>query len=289
MILRALISGMIATAVLGPAAAQTSPAPDIIVTGNKEADRRAAEVYVSSIAVRSESQLARFHQPVCPLVIGMPKPYSTMVEKRTAADAVAAGIDVAKNVRCDANLIIVIADDGAALVKDIRVHYPGWLAGLSPRDIDTLTVPGPARAWSVTSLRNEDGQGLGNQSDTPTGDGLAGKPVLRVMTASILREPTRQDMEASFVVIDKAATMGRTLRQIADYAAMRGLARTRPPAAGGKGLATILTIFDSSVPSHPSELTNADAAYLRALYRGNGTAAAVTEKNGIARRIAKGK
>jgi hypothetical protein len=289
MILRALISGMIATAVLGPAAAQTSPTPDIVVTGNKEADRRAAEVYVSSIAVRSESQLARFHQPVCPLVIGMPKPYSTMVEKRIAADAAAAGIDVAKNVRCDANLIIVIADDGAALVKDIRVHYPGWLAGLSPRDIDTLTVPGPARAWSVTSLRNEDGQGLGNQSDTPTGDGLAGKPVLRVMTASILREPTRQDMEASFVVIDKAATMGRTLRQIADYAAMRGLARTRPPAAGGKGLATILTIFDSSVPSHPSELTNADAAYLRALYRGNGTAAAVTEKNGIARRIAKGK
>jgi hypothetical protein len=289
MILRALISGMIATAVLGPAAAQTSPAPDIIVTGNKEADRRAAEVYVSSIAVRSESQLARFHQPVCPLVIGMPKPYSTMVEKRIAADAAAAGIDVAKKVRCDANLIIVIADDSAALVKDIRIHYPGWLAGLSPGNIDALTVPGPARAWSVTSLRNEDGQGLGNQSDTPTGDGLAGKPVLRVMTASILREPTRQDMEASFVVIDKSATIGLTVRQIADYAAMRGLARTRPPAAGAEGLSTILSLFDPSAPSHARELTNADAAYLRALYRGNGTAAAVTEKNVIARRIAKGK
>ena len=289
MILRALTFGLIVAALQAPAAAQTSPMPDIVVTGNKEADRKAAEAYVSSIAVRSESQLARFHQPVCPLVIGMPKPYSTMVEKRVAADAAAAGIDVAKKVRCDANLIIVIADDGAALVKDIRTHYPGWLVGLSPRDIDMLTVAGPARAWSVTSLRNEDGQGMRNQPDTPAGDGLAGKPVLRVMTASILRQPTRQDMEASFVMIDKAATMGLTLRQVADYAAMRGLARTRPPAASEKGLTTILTMFDPSVPSRPPELTNADAAYLRALYRGNGTAAAVNEKNGIARRIAKGK
>jgi len=289
MILRAPAFGLIVAVMQVPAAAQTSPTPDIVVTGNKEADRKAAEAYVSSIAVRSESQLARFHQPVCPLVIGMPKPYSTMVEKRVAADAAAAGIDVAKKVRCDANLIIVIADDGAALVKDIRIHYPGWLAGVSPHDIDALTTPAPARAWSVTSLRNEDGQGLGNLPDTPSGDGLAGKPVLRVMTASILREPTRQDMEASFVMIDKAATIGLTLRQIADYAAMRGLARTRPPAAGGEGLTTILTIFDPSVPSRARELTNADTAYLRALYRGNGTAAAVNEKNGIARRIAKGK
>jgi hypothetical protein len=290
MILRSLNMVLIAAAMLAPAKAQTVPAPDdIVVTGNKEADRKAAEAYVASIAVRSESQLARFHQPVCPLVIGMPKPYSTMIEKRIAEDAVAAGIDVAKKARCDANLIIVIADDGAALVKDIRIHYPGWLAGLSPHDIDVLTVPAPARAWSVTSLRNEDGQGLGNQPDTPSGDGLAGKPVLRVMTASILREPTRQDMEASFVMIDKAATMGLTLRQIADYAAMRGLARTRPPVAGGGGLTTILAIFDPSAPSRARELTNADAAYLRALYRGNGTAAAVNEKNDIARRIAKGK
>ena len=86
-ILRALTLGLIVAAIQAPAAAQTSPTPDIVVTGNKEADGKAAQAYVSSIAVRSESQLARFHQPVCPLVIGMPKPYSTTVEKRVATDA----------------------------------------------------------------------------------------------------------------------------------------------------------------------------------------------------------
>ena len=290
MTVRALLIGLIALTAPLPAYAQTVPDPDdIVVTGNKDSDRKAAETYVSSIAVRSESQLARFHQPVCPLVIGIPRPYSTIIEKRIAEDAAAVGVDVAKKVRCDANLIVVIAEDGAALVKDIRAHYPGWLAGLSPADIDALSVPGPARAWSVTSLRNEDGQRMRNSPESAGNDPLAGKPVLRVMTASILREPTRQDMEASFVVIDKAPTIGLTLRQIADYVAMRGLARTRPPGGGGAGLSTILTVLDPAATTRTRELTAADTAYLRALYRGNGTAAAVNEKGAIARRIAKGK
>lgn len=290
MIVRAFLIALIALATAVPACAQSVPnADDIVVTGNKEADRKAAETYVASIAIRSETQLARFHQPVCPVVIGIPRPYSTIIEKRIAEDAAAAGIEVAKKVRCDANLIVVIAEDGAALMKDIRVHYPGWLAGLSPGDINALTAPGPARAWSVTSLRNEDGQRMRNSPESAGSDALAGKPVLRVMTASILRQPTRQDMEASFVMIDKAPTIGLTLRQIADYAAMRGLARTRPPADDGAALSTILTVLDPASPSRARELTAADAAYLRALYRGNGTAAAVNEKNDIARRISKGK
>ena len=288
--IRPLLLALAITAPLLPARAQTARDPgDIVVTGNKQADRNAAEAYVASIAVRSETQLARFHQPVCALVLGIPRPYSTIIEKRIAEDARGAGIDVAKKVRCDANLIVVIAEDGVALVKDIRIHYQGWLAGLSPADIDALEKPGPARAWSVTSLRNEDGQGMRNSPLSAGNDPLADKPVLRVMTASILRQPTRQDVEASFVVIDKAATIGLTLRQIADYAAMRGLARTRPPVGDAAALSTILTVFDPQAVSRPRELTSADTAYLRALYRGDGTAAAVNEKNAIARRITEGK
>lgn len=278
-------------ALLPPAlSAQTLPsADDITITGRKDADRKAAQAYVSAIAVRSDTQLARFHQPVCTLVVGIPVPHSTTIARRIAADAAAAGAPVSKSAKCSPNLIVMFADDGAGVVRDIRASRPGWLGGLAPGEIDRMMEPGPVRAWSVTSLRNEDGEGLSTPPDSPIKGALSDKPVLRVMTASILRQPSRQDVETSFVLVDKQATVGLTLRQIADYAAMRGLARTRPPAAGGKGLASVLTIFDPSVPAHPLELTNADAAYLRALYRGNGTAAAVNEKNGIARRIAKGK
>ena len=266
-------------AVIAPTAAlaqsaSTNASDDIVVRARTEAERKAIQTYVADISVRSESQLPRFHDPVCPIVIGFDRPYATIVEKRVRAVAVAAGVPVAKKAKCAVNLMVIMAEDGAALVKDIRTNRADWLGELDPAEINALIAPAPARAWSVTSLRNEDG---GRQR------GL----FLTVMAASILKQPTRQDMEVSFVVIDKTPSLGMTLRQVADYAAMRGLARTKPPAPGG-AIDTILTAFDATA-APVRELTTTDAAYLRALYASDGRDAAVTERNAITRRIAKGK
>ncbi len=287
-VLRLVAAGLIMMA--AAAAAQTLPsAKDIIVNGRRPIDPKAAESYVASIAVRSDTQLARFHQPLCTAVIGIAKPYSTIIQKRIEVDAIAAGVEVSKKTKCETNFLVVLAGDGAALVKDIRAHRPGWLNGLAPRDVDALIAPKTARAWSVTSLRNEDGFGEGQMEDAPGGNNLSGVPTLQVMSASIVHQPTRQDVEGSFVVIDRDATIGMTLRQISDYAAMRGLARTRPPAPGSNGVATILSLFDDPPAHRAPQMTDADSAYLRALYRSPGTDSALREKNAIARRIAKGK
>jgi hypothetical protein len=266
---------MLCAVLSGPTLAQTAtPQDDIVVRGRREADRKAVQTYVANISVRSESQLARFHDSVCPVVVGLDRPYAAMVEQRIRSDAAAAGAPVAKKAKCSANLIVILPDDGAALVRDIRINQSSWLGGLDPAEVDALIAPAPARAWSVASLRNEDG---GRQLGT----------ILQVMSASILKQPTRQDIEVSFVIIDKAATMGLTLRQIADYAAMRGLAHTRPPAPGGT-IDTILSLLDRA-PTPPRELTDTDSAYLGALYASDGRDAAVTERNAITRRLAKGK
>lgn len=283
---RFILAGIAALISL-PAIAQDLPG-DIVITGRTDANRKTVQRFVADISVRSESQLARFHQPICPVVIGLPRPYSTTIEKRILVAAAEAGVPVANKAKCSPNFIVIIAESGSDLVRDIRIHRPGWLAGLEPAEIDKLIDPAPARAWSVTSLRNEDGEGLRTPSSTAGTDGLAGKPILRVMSASIIKQPMRQDMEASFVLLDKASTMGLTLRQLADYAAMRGLAHTRPPAAGG-AIDTILSLFDSGAPARARGLTAADSAYLRALYKSPGTDAAVTERNAIARRISEGK
>ena len=273
MTIKALLTTL-AAALPAIAGAQTAPQDDIVVRARTEAERKSIQTYVANISVRSESQLPRFHDPVCPLAIGFDRQYAAIVEKRIRAVATAAGVDVAKRERCTANLIVIMAENGSDLVKDIRAHRAGWLGELDPSDVDALIAPAPARAWSVTSLRNEDGDRQ---------NGLT----MRVMAASILKVPTRQDMEVSFVIIDKTPSMGMTLRQVADYAAMRGLARTKPPAPGG-AIDTILTAFDSTV-APVRELTATDAAYLRALYSSKGMTDAVTERNAITRRIVKGK
>lgn len=263
---------------IGPTivAAQTKPADpdDIVIRARTEAERKAIQTYVTTISVRSESQLSRFHDPICPVVIGFDRPYAAIVEKRILEVARAAGAPVPKKAKCGANLLVIMAEDGSALVKDIRANRSDWLGGLFPTEVDALIAPAPARAWSVTSIRNEDG---GRQSGS----------VLTVMAASIIKQPTRQDMEVSFVIIDKAPSMGMTLRQVADYAAMRGLVRTRPPAPGG-AIDTILTAFDPSAP-RVRELTATDSAYLRALYASDGTMTAAGERKAITRRIAKEK
>lgn len=278
---RILIAGLLSIAPVTASAQMTAPPPaaasapdDIVVRARREAERKAIQTYVANITVRSESQLARFHQPVCPLVIGLEDRYAKIVERRIRTIAIEAGVPVAKKARCDANLVVIMAENGSDLVKDINDNRPGWLGDLDPSDIRALIAPAPVRAWSVTSIRNEDGERQ---------KGL----FLRVMAASIIKEPTRQDMEVSFVIIDKAPSMGMTLRQIADYAAMRGLARTKPPKPGG-AIDTILTAFDPSV-TPVRALTMTDAAYLRGLYSSDGMIAAVNERNAITRRIVNGK
>jgi len=275
MLKRFLVTAFLAVLPATSPAQVASPAPDdIVVRARNETERKAIQTYVANISVRSESQLPRFHDPVCPVVIGFDQPYAAIVEKRIRAVAADAGVPVAKKAKCQANLMVIMAEDGAALVQDIRANRSDWLGELDPTEINALIAPAPARAWSVTSLRNEDG---GRQS------GL----FLTVKAASILKQPTRQDMEVSFVIIDKAPSMGMTLRQVADYAAMRGLARTKAPTPGG-AIDTILTAFDPAA-APVRALTATDAAYLRALYSSRGMTDAVTERNAITRRIAKGK
>jgi hypothetical protein len=266
-----------------------SSSNDIVVRARRDAERKAIQTYVANISVRSESQLPRFHDPICPLVIGLDDRYARIAEQRIREVAVSIGASVAKKVRCDANLIVIMAESGSDLVRDIRIHAPGLLGDLGPHDVNALIAPAPARAWNVTSLRNEDGLGLfvPPPGSGPPTDPLADVPRLRVMSASYIKQPTRQDTEASFVVIDRAPMMGMALRQVADYAAMRGLAPTRPPKAGGS-IDTILNAFEPGA-TVPTEMTSTDAAYLRALYRSDGLALAVTERNRIAREISKGK
>ncbi|THD35149.1 MAG: hypothetical protein E7773_11895 [Sphingomonas sp.] len=286
-VMRFLLSALLAI-VPGTAFAQTAADQnDIVIRDRALPDRKAAEAYVANISLRSDGQLARFHQPVCPSVVGLPAEHAAIVERRILADATAAKAPVTKKLPCTPNLIVIIATSGRDLVSDMKTSRPGWLTGLSIADIDALTAEGPARAWSITSLRNEDGEGIGQPRGSSQRDPLGDAPAFRVRSASIVRQPNRQDVEASFVVIDRAATVGLSLRQVADYAAMRGLAHTRPPASGGP-VDTILSVLDGAA-TRPRELTASDSAYLRALYARDGLDSAVAERNAIARRIAKGK
>jgi hypothetical protein len=158
--------------------------------------------------------------------------------------------------------------------------------------MNDLLKPGRrVRSWSDAQIQNEDGltyaetppgssafnqrmsvrtrggpQSRSMITPVTTGDGK----VMRVMSSSITHLPTRQSTLHSFVVIETAQVLGKSLTQLADYTTMRTLAAAKPPQKG-VALDTILTLFDEGREAPPS-VSASDAAYLKALYKNPGTA-----------------
>jgi len=246
--------------------------PDIVVEGVSPADARQ---YVSQITDTSQGQVARFQAPVCPVVVGLSDETNRKISARIRDTARSLGASVAPE-RCDANLVVLVTDDASRSLAELRRAKNDSFDGLSSSEIDALTAEtSPVRSWAVASLRNEDGERIYQQDDRNQPRSM------RVKSASIFRRATRLDIDGSFIMIERPAVAGKTVAQIADYAAMRGLARTRVPKASSP--ASILTLFDGAPTRQAPGLTWSDRAYLQALYRFSGRESVSEARSRLAR------
>ena len=245
----------------GNAAAQDMSQDDVIMTARKPLKREEATRFVSSItAGRSEGQVARFEAPVCPIAIGFTPEIGREIVARIRKVAKAVGAEVAPQ-DCAGNVALVATPDGAALVKGMRATNPELLEGLETTQIrQIIDGGGPVRAWSATATVNEDGQRLSR----PSSSNPMGPSSLNVKTASIINPSSKRIIDTATVVIDSPVVAGKTVIQLADYVAMRALAKTRPVGGDAK-VGTILTLFDPAA-TPPQSVTEVDVAYLKALY-----------------------
>lgn len=300
-----ITSLLIAAAALASTSTQAVPESDPIIVEGRRLNQ------VTDMTMIVGSQIARFHEPVCPIVAGMARPAAAMVESRIRTTVQEIGGRVAQPV-CEGNLLVFISEDGGALFRDIRDKRPLWLSGVSSLDKARLAANGPVRAWSVSSVRNEDGQGAsvrgkgddGQKTSTRTsgltvqmGMGhMAGystldrAPLLRVYNSSFVENQSRYHLDGSVVIIDAAAAEGLTLRQLGEYAALRGLVQIREPADVAQ-LDSILSIFHKPKGDGPRQLTAFDRSYLGGLYANldrKGFESSVYERQRLARTITKG-
>lgn len=292
-----LLTAAVAASSVDAVAQAPEPAP-IIVEGQKRPTEKQALRTVTDMTMIVESQIARFHDPVCPLVVGMARSAAIMVENRIRATVEEIGGRTAEP-GCEGNLLLFIAGDGAGLFKDIQTKRPQWLAGVSSSDKARLESDGPVRAWSVSSVRSEDGRRATRRAKGAVqtdgnghwmaSEGLLDKvPQMRVYGSSFIQKQSRYHLDGSVVIIDADAAEGLTLRQLGEYAALRGLVRIREPAGVGQ-MDSILSIFDRPRESAPRQLTSFDRGYLGSLYgqlRLKGYESSVHERRRLARAIA---
>ena len=272
----------------GGAAAQETPGNDITVTGQREVPRAEASKFVREVMTTVDGQFARFHEPVCPMVIGIPDQYGDVIATRFRQTARDAGVRIA-GAKCSPNIIVIVASDADQLVKSMRKQAPGLFRGLDLDDIRKAMREGPVHVWSTVETRNEDGMGAsatpadGGAPTAPGGPPTAGASSMSIRKASVIELSTQQVTIQSVVVTAHHAALGKTLTQLADYVAMRTLAGARPPKAGVKS-DTILTLFNPGSVAPPN-LTLIDASYLKGLYDVRPQGKGLSQASTIARTI----
>lgn len=256
---------------------------EIIVTGLRD-QHDAIATYVDSVTVESNDQIAKFAAPVCPISLGLPPGHDEVIESRIRQIADHLRIGSAGS-GCRPNIVVIVTEEGGDFVRQLRRQRPELFATLELHDLRRIMrLVGPVRTWQLVEPRGADGRPMERIAFIESGGGPP-RPVvngfqLTGVMPSITQRSTRQDLVSSFVVFDVDALEGLTLLQIADYAAIRALARTAAPRLpAGRSILTLFADRDSGADA----LTSWDAAYLRALYRTTNTLTANQQRANVAR------
>lgn len=213
------------------------------------------------LAQAEEEPLARFEDPICPGVVGLKLDAAQEMVGRIRSTAAEFGRRLAAEDNCEANLVVAFVDDGLAFAREMK-RKNGWLfAELSQSDRETiLNASGPARALLRVRARTRDGMPI------PRRENMVDLPQTEQwMAHSKIYTATRNDILYSLVLIDRAATRGMTIAQLADYALYRSITRTLPQTPDTRA-DSILSLFDGG--DRPAGLTEFDRVYLSELYDG---------------------
>lgn len=260
--------------------------PETIVVTGSRLTRDAVRDFVGDITVETGDQIATFQQLICPVSFGLPEAYNRVVEQRIREVATAVGLQWG-DVGCDPNLVVIVADDAGRMVSEIARKRPKLFAGLEVHQINqVLKGSGPVRTWQVIEERGSDGRPVERYAFLQIGNTfLTDVTLVRTHVQSRITKTIRPDLASSFVVLDLQAIDGLTLTQVADYAAMRALARTTPrPELGNRSIVGLLNLAPDRRAAL-DRLTSWDLAYLRALYRTSNTVSARSQKFSMVRVI----
>lgn len=270
--MRSFLPPLLAASLLcAPAAWAQDRQDGITVTGKQQPPVKQAERFVRQVVAMDTGQLARFLEPVCPQILGVPASKAEAIEDRIRRDAEGAKVRLGA-AGCQPNLVVVIAADADGFIATMRKRHGSFFDDLQDVDLRDAFRKGPVHAWRLIEERDEDGAPKTALSDSHS--------------SSVFSQPTQAATVNAVVVLDRRIVLDKTIAQIADYVAMRTLAGAHPP-ENGNAVDTILALFDPETGAPPKELTAMDSRLLAGLYAIDGTGYATGQAHQIARDMAR--
>jgi hypothetical protein len=243
-------------------------------------------------------QLARWYEPVCVEVSGLPRAeQSAAIKARIEDVAQAVGLPAARP-GCRGNVEIVFTDRPQHAMDIVARDHEQLLGYYHRHNRDRLkTVTRPIQAWYVTSTRGENkgvaaltfsGLGAYAQPESEMIDDPENQPPNGCGDSQLATACLQSMLRNVFMIADSRALTGKDLGAIADY--MVVLALSQPHSLDGcTDLPSVIDLFARSpCPGRepPDGLTQGDAAYLTSLYTADLRARKGGEQSDISRRMA---
>ena len=224
-------------------------------------------------------QYARFHDPVCVKVTGLPDEFDAFVAKRVRDVAKQVGAPVAGAATCTPNVNVIFSAQPQALLTDIAkrreilfgFHFQAEMKKLS-------AFSRPIQSWYVTQIEDTHGAKILELNDPAaciTSSPLA-PPCDVKAPATVGRAGSRlgidmsSELVHSLVIADANKVAGEKIDAVADYVAVLALSRWRD-LERCSGMPTILNLMADGCDAddRPEAATPADLALLAGLYTAN--------------------
>jgi hypothetical protein len=242
-------------------------------------------------------QYARFHDPICVKVVGLPDEFAGFVEKRVldVARQVKAPIDPKSN--CTPNVNVIFSAQPQAQLDDIAKHRDvlfGFHFMAETKKITTFSRP--VQAWYLT--RTEDTTGnkvleLYDPMPCITSSPLAPPcdvkaPAIIGKAGSRLGVDLSSELVHALIIADANKVAGEKIDAVADYIAVLALSRWQG-LERCSGLPTILNLMADGCDAEdrPEAATPEDLALLVGLYQVNAREAGSQQRAEIAEAVRK--
>ncbi len=266
--------------------------PQVTVMGRLKLESKVAGFVHGITAPENQEGLARWNQPVCPQVSGLPREEGEFILARVSEIARAAGVRLGSE-ECRANLYIFVTNQPRELLRAMErrnrsVTFNGAAQVVVDEFIDT---PRAVRVWYNSYKTAPGGVPLTPRLPADTqfvGNALTATPLLFVSAPEGGSRLTRTVVWAFsyvYVVVDQTQLRSLSRRQLADYVGMISLAQIKRFARPGD-TRTILNLFTGAPEDAPAGMSDWDQLFLKSLYATDQQS--VTQRSLIARSMVRG-
>jgi hypothetical protein len=246
--------------------------PEVTIEAQRQLKNR-VQTFVRKITASARFQhesVARWHDPLCFEVAGLPRRDAEFVLSRLTQVALSVGANVRQRdcSRQRANFFVVFTPDPARTLKYLNRH-PRLLFD---RDANMVQInnflrqstPLPARIWHNADLIGRNGTTV-NRGVNCAGMSFGDFPVNCEAGGTRLTLEAVEGLSEAVIVFDTNRISGLSIGQLADYTAMAGLVDLDINADLAEA-PTILRLFAQPQDAQTKGLTDWDRAFLSATY-----------------------